>query len=165
MKRMRNDPCMLEEYDFSGGVCGKYAKRYAQGAVSVSQADPTKAKLMKEETKRWLAQVTEDMATAKDNLTLGHHAAASFHSQQCAEKALKAYLIETRGELRKTHDLVDLGTLAGMPSELLGRCEGLTLAYIETRYPDQFTEYRQADAERDVAIAEAVREWVTEKIS
>ena len=32
MKKMRNDPDMLEEYDFSGGVRGKYAKRYAEGA-------------------------------------------------------------------------------------------------------------------------------------
>ncbi len=32
MKKMRNDPDMLEEYDFSGGVRGKYAERYAQGA-------------------------------------------------------------------------------------------------------------------------------------
>jgi hypothetical protein len=32
MKKMRDDPDMLEEYDFSGGVRGKYAKRYAEGA-------------------------------------------------------------------------------------------------------------------------------------
>ena len=32
MKKMRNDPDMLEEYDFSGGVRGKYARRYAEGA-------------------------------------------------------------------------------------------------------------------------------------
>ena len=31
MKKMQNDPEMLEEYDFSGGVRGKYAKRYAEG--------------------------------------------------------------------------------------------------------------------------------------
>ncbi len=31
MKRMKNDPDMLEEYDFSGGVKGKYAKRFAEG--------------------------------------------------------------------------------------------------------------------------------------
>jgi hypothetical protein len=40
MKRMRNDPDMLQEYDFSKGVRGKYAKRYAQGAnVVVIDAD------------------------------------------------------------------------------------------------------------------------------
>ena len=32
MKRMRNDPDLLQEYDFSKGVRGKYAKRYAEGA-------------------------------------------------------------------------------------------------------------------------------------
>jgi hypothetical protein len=31
MKRSQNDPDMLEEYDFSGGVRGKYAQRYAEG--------------------------------------------------------------------------------------------------------------------------------------
>ena len=31
MKKRRNDPDMLEEYDFSKGVRGKYAKRYAEG--------------------------------------------------------------------------------------------------------------------------------------
>lgn len=31
MKRMSNDPDMLEEYDFSHGVMGKYAQRYAEG--------------------------------------------------------------------------------------------------------------------------------------
>ena len=32
MKRMQKDPDMLEEYDFSKGVLGKYAKRYEEGA-------------------------------------------------------------------------------------------------------------------------------------
>jgi hypothetical protein len=27
IKKMKNDPTMLEEYDFSGGVRGKFAKR------------------------------------------------------------------------------------------------------------------------------------------
>ena len=31
MKVMSNDPDMLEEYDFSNGVRGKYAKRYSEG--------------------------------------------------------------------------------------------------------------------------------------
>jgi hypothetical protein len=36
---MENDPDMLEEYDFSGGVRGKYAKRYAEG-TNVVVIDP-----------------------------------------------------------------------------------------------------------------------------
>ena len=31
MKVMNNDPDMLEEYNFSKGIRGKYAKRYAEG--------------------------------------------------------------------------------------------------------------------------------------
>jgi len=31
MKKMRKDPEMLEEYDFSKGVQGKYAKKYEEG--------------------------------------------------------------------------------------------------------------------------------------
>ena len=31
MKKMPNDKDMLEEYDFSEGVRGKYAKRYGEG--------------------------------------------------------------------------------------------------------------------------------------
>ncbi len=31
MKVMTNDPEMLEEYDFSGGIRGKYSKEYSEG--------------------------------------------------------------------------------------------------------------------------------------
>ena len=39
MKGMRKDPDMLEEYDFSGGIRGKYARRYAEG-TNVVVIDP-----------------------------------------------------------------------------------------------------------------------------
>ena len=39
MKRMRKDPDMLEEYDFSTGIQGKYAKRYEEG-TNVVVIDP-----------------------------------------------------------------------------------------------------------------------------
>jgi hypothetical protein len=39
MKNMRNDPDMLEEYDFSSGVRGKYAGRYAEG-TNIVVIDP-----------------------------------------------------------------------------------------------------------------------------
>jgi len=44
MKRMRTDPEMLEEYDFSRGVQGKYAKRYAEG-TNVIVIEPDVAKI------------------------------------------------------------------------------------------------------------------------
>ena len=44
MKRMQKDPDMLEEYDFSKGVQGKYAKRYAAG-TNVAVIEPDVAKV------------------------------------------------------------------------------------------------------------------------
>ena len=43
MKKMQKDPDMLEEYDLSKGIRGKYAKRYAAGAnVIVIEPDVAK---------------------------------------------------------------------------------------------------------------------------
>ena len=39
MKVMPNDPDMLEEYDFSKGIRGKYAKKYKEG-TNVVPIDP-----------------------------------------------------------------------------------------------------------------------------
>jgi len=39
MKTMQDDPDMLEEYDFTDGVRGKYAERYANG-TNVVVIDP-----------------------------------------------------------------------------------------------------------------------------
>mgnify|MGYP006971772384 CR=1 FL=1 len=39
MKVMKNDSDLLEEYDFSKGVRGKYARRYAEG-TNVVLIDP-----------------------------------------------------------------------------------------------------------------------------
>lgn len=44
MKRMQKDPDILEEYDFSQGVQGKYAKRYAEG-TNVVIIEPDVAKV------------------------------------------------------------------------------------------------------------------------
>lgn len=43
MKRMQKDPDMLEEYDFSKGIQGKYAKRYSEG-TNVVVIDPDVSK-------------------------------------------------------------------------------------------------------------------------
>lgn len=44
MKKMLKDQDMLEEYDFSNAVQGKYAKRYAQG-TNVIVIEPDVAKI------------------------------------------------------------------------------------------------------------------------
>lgn len=44
MKKVQRDPDLLEEYDFSAGVQGKYAKRYAEG-TNVVVIEPDVAKV------------------------------------------------------------------------------------------------------------------------
>ena len=44
MKKMQKDPDMLEEYDFSKGVQGKYSKRYSEG-TNVVVIEPDVAKI------------------------------------------------------------------------------------------------------------------------
>ena len=39
MKKMKSDPDMLDEYEFKGGIRGKYVKRYQQG-TNVVVIDP-----------------------------------------------------------------------------------------------------------------------------
>ena len=48
MKPMSNDPDMLEGYDFSKGIRGKYAKRYSKG-TNVVIIDPDVAEFFPDE--------------------------------------------------------------------------------------------------------------------
>jgi hypothetical protein len=48
MKPMSNDPDMLEEYDFSKGVRGKYANEYKKG-TNVVIIDPDVAEFFPDE--------------------------------------------------------------------------------------------------------------------
>lgn len=43
MKKMQKDPNMLEEYDFTKGVQGKYAKKYEKG-TNIVAIEPDVAK-------------------------------------------------------------------------------------------------------------------------
>jgi HEPN domain-containing protein len=58
----------------------------------------------------WLCVAEDDLKAAK-KLTSGtdiHLAPAIFHTQQCMEKALKAYLVFKEQPLKRIHDLVIL---------------------------------------------------------
>ncbi len=43
MKKMRNDPDLLKEYDFSKGIKGKYSQKYSEG-TNVVVIEPDVAK-------------------------------------------------------------------------------------------------------------------------
>ena len=64
---------------------------------------------------------------------------AAFHAQQCAEKYLKAFLVRSGWQLKKTHDLIELlaDALAydSTLSVLTPECQELNPLIISGRYP------------------------------
>jgi HEPN domain-containing protein len=53
----------------------------------------------------WLLKAKRDLDTAKALLEKSFHDTAIYHTQQCAEKALKGYCVYSLQPLIKTHDL------------------------------------------------------------
>ena len=65
----------------------------------------------------WVNYAEEDLIMAKSALKRKKPltTASCFHSQQCAEKYLKAILVAKDVEFPKTHDLLILNTLCSTP--------------------------------------------------
>lgn len=92
------------------------------------------------EARRWFQQAREDLEVVRTLRAADHHAAACFHSQQAAEKALKALLYSQGARIVLGHSV----------SELVRQCEAHDAAfapmraeaglldqfYIPTRYPN-----------------------------
>ncbi len=92
---------------------------------------------MRREAELWWRQGHRDHLTAKNCHQAGDYYAAVFFAHQSIEKALKAVTIEKRRELPpRTHNLLELARLAGVPEGHLTLLRELTTDYITTRYPD-----------------------------
>ncbi len=86
---------------------------------------------------------------------------ACFHTQQCAEKYLKALLVFHEVDFQ-THDLVLLENLVreispglkGIPLHTLNRYS------IEARYPGDWEAITRAEAEKAIVVAKWVRDAV-----
>jgi len=94
-----------------------------------------------DEVSSWVEYAEDDFTVAKSSLrrTKPLTTPSCFHSQQCAEKYLKAMLVAKDAEFPKTHDLLILdalcnkaGILTGYTKEDLGRLSGYA---VHTRYP------------------------------
>jgi len=92
---------------------------------------------------------------------------AIYHTQQCAEKALKGFLAFKRSEIRKTHNLAELvvqcAVFDPVFDSLMLDADDLTPKATEFRYPDDFIEIDDksqlfpAVEEVETAIAKAKR--------
>jgi len=92
------------------------------------------------EARRWFQQAQADLAVVRTLRSAGHHAAACFHSQQAAEKALKAVLFAQGARVVLGHSVRELARQCeAHDSAFAGVAEEAALLdqfYIPTRYPN-----------------------------
>jgi HEPN domain-containing protein len=118
---------------------------------------------MKPITAEWVAKAEGDWTTAQREVVAQqapNYDAGCFHAQQCAEKYLKAVLLEAAIKFPKTHDLPALVELLAPASPVWEQFEpelrSLTAMAVEVRYPG--ADATRTDALRALNAAGRVRE-------
>lgn len=126
--------------------------------------------MKRDETSVWIKKAESDLAVVRQ-LTKGAAGpwdAVCFHAQQCAEKMLKAFLVDNGLCPERTHDLIFLLTACRRCDQslepLAQPCRELNPYAIHVRYPDELAEPSGDDARKATQNAEAVYAWVKEKL-
>ncbi len=117
------------------------------------------------EGRRWLEQARRDLSDARYLRDGDRHNLACFHSQQAAEKALKAFLLLREAEDVWGHSVAELCNRAAAIEPTFGALERdgakLDRLYIPTRYPNGLPGGLPVDAfdreDADAAIERATR--------
>jgi len=127
--------------------------------------------VVKEEfTREWIRKAENDFKTAEFLCQSGpdFDDGTAFHSQQAAEKYLKAFLVWHQIEFPKTHDIEALLKLAGKAEgrilEILSEAVILTPYGVDYRYPGEYPEVTRSDAERALLLADRVRMEVRSRL-
>ncbi len=110
----------------------------------------------------WLRYAADDLKAAAVILQAARGGAwrvAAFQAQQCAEKALKAYLIAREVDFPYTHHiglLLERCARFGIWSVALTDAESLTLYATISRYPGEAEPVTKREAARALKLAENV---------
>ena len=117
----------------------------------------------------WIAKAEGDFTTAQREMRVRrkpNYDAVCFHSQQCVEKYLKAFLISKRIEPPRTHNLVELVNLClakdGTFEMFRPALESLNAFSVTIRYPRAFA--ARQDARDAVKAMKQVRDFVRGKL-
>ena len=121
--------------------------------------------------KRWLIKAGNDLKTAQTMLDTDPPITDTvcFHSQQCAEKSLKAFLTFSDIHVEKTHYLPRLLELCRKVDssfdDLTEPADSLTAYAVEARYPDDWREIPFDEAAQSVKNAEKIMAYIQRKLS
>lgn len=92
------------------------------------------------EAQRWFRQAQADMEVVRTLSSAGHYAPACFHSQQAAEKSLKAVLYNQGNRMVFGHSVLELLRQCSIYdpafATMTGEAALLDQFYIPTRYPN-----------------------------
>ena len=119
---------------------------------------------------RWLKRARSDLQLGRValNTTGVLLEDACFHAQQCAEKALKAYLTKLDVAFPRTHVLeVLLDLLKAEGIDIPGNIDQafeLTQYAVQTRYPGEWEPVTRKEAENSLDLAAVVLNWVQYEI-
>jgi len=120
----------------------------------------------RELVRQWIDKADQDLRAA-ESLISGDSPLlypSGFHSQQAAEKYIKAILTWHQVEFPKTHDFDELLELVSKVdkalAEQLGDTPLLTPYGVEVRYPGDIPEPTLTDAEEALELAKRVRDTV-----
>jgi HEPN domain-containing protein len=120
---------------------------------------------MKPEMAEWVVKADADLDTARREAAVvesPNYDAVCFHAQQCAEKYLKAMLVENGVQVPRIHDLEALLNLLILRypelQNVLHFARILSAMAVEVRYPGMMAD--EDDAGESIKAAIAIREVV-----
>ncbi|MBM4326951.1 MAG: HEPN domain-containing protein [Deltaproteobacteria bacterium] len=119
----------------------------------------------------WLAKAENDFLNIENNLKAARIPwdTVCFHSQQAAEKLLKAFLVYQSQPPTRTHDLVALvARCVGIKADfqvLEEDCRKLTVYAVGSRYPNDLFTPTKEDALEMVGAAQRVRKLVLHSLT
>jgi HEPN domain-containing protein len=115
---------------------------------------------------QWIDQAAHDLEAARANRQIGFYDTSIVLCQQSAEKYLKALWARQQAATPpRMHDLEQLARTVSAPANVITASATLADEYLIARYPDvaqttPYTRYTEADADRHLALAEEVQQWV-----
>lgn len=116
----------------------------------------------------WLKIARDDLTAAKALVKIELFSQATYHCQQSAEKALKAYLAFKQQEIIKTHDLIKLVELCmkfdKSFAKMVPAAENLNSFSARFRYPTEYDVPDNAATVTAIKYAKMVMDFVLDKI-
>ena len=121
--------------------------------------------------KAWIRKAENDLINATNSINIKPKPpldTVCFHAQQCAEKYLKAYLVQYEINFEKTHNLGELVLLAVKVDEdfqeIIDISEKLTDYAVDIRYPFLLEEPTKEEARETIEMAEKIKKFVLSKL-